>query len=143
MNAAAELVSQMGVRGALRALGASHATWYRRGQPACARVQRRAAPPLALSSTERAGIVDTLNSPRFADCTPYTAYARLLDEGTYLASVRTFYRVLAAQGLVHERRNQLTHPAHTKPELVARAPNEVWSWDISVLQQHGRRLHVS
>jgi putative transposase len=78
--------------------------------------------------------VDTLNSPRFADCTPYTAYARLLDEGTYLASVRTFYRVLAAQGLVHERRNQLTHPAHTKPELVARAPNEVWSWDITRLR---------
>jgi len=134
MNAATELVPQMGVRGALRALGASHATWYRRRQPACVRVQRRVAPPLALSGTERAAIVDTLNSPRFADCTPYTAYARLLDEGTYLASVRTFYRVLAAQGLVHERRHQLTHPAHSKPELVASAPNQVWSWDITRLR---------
>jgi putative transposase len=134
MSAAAELMPQMGVRAALRALGASHATWYRRQRPASARVQRRAAPPLALSSTERAAIVDTLTSPRLADCTPYTAYARLLDEGSYLASVRTFYRVLAAQGLVHERRNQLTHPAHTKPELIAMAPNQVWSWDITRLR---------
>jgi putative transposase len=135
MNAAAELVPRMGVRGALRALGASHATWYRRRQPACARVQRRAAPPLALSGAERAAIVDTLNRPRFADCTPYTAYARLLDEDrTYLASVRTFYRVLAAEGLVHERRNELQHPAHVKPELIATAPNQVWSWDITRLR---------
>ena len=99
MSAAAELVPQMGVRGALRALGVSHATWYRRRQPGCVRVQRRAAPPLALSSTERAAIVDTLNSARFADCTPYTAYARLLDEDrTYLASVRTFYRRARRRG---------------------------------------------
>jgi putative transposase len=134
MNAAAQLVPQIGVRCALRALGASHATWYRRRQPPGGHLQRRAAPPLALSSVERTTIVDTLTSPRFADCTPYTAYARLLDEGTYLASVRTFYRVLAAQGLVHERRNQLTHPPHTKPQLIASAPNQVWSWDITRLR---------
>jgi len=134
MRAVGELVPGMGVRGALRALGASHATWYRRQRPASAGVPRRACPPLALSGTERAAIVDTLNRPRFADCTPYTVYARLLDEGTYLASVRTFYRLLAAQGLVHERRNQLTHPAHIKPELVASAPNQVWSWDITRLR---------
>jgi transposase InsO family protein len=85
--------------------------------------------------------VDTLNSPRFADCTPYTAYARLLDEGTYLASVRTFYRLLAAQGLVHERRDQLTHPPHTKPELIASAPNQVWSWDITRLKGALRWQH--
>jgi putative transposase len=67
--------------------------------------------------------------------TPYTAYARLLDEDAiYLASVRTFYRVLAAQGLVQERRNQLVHPAHVKPELIATAPNQVWSWDITRLR---------
>ena len=85
-----------------------------------------------------------LTGPRFADLTPYTAWARLLDEdGIYLASVRTFYRVLAAEGLVQERRNQLVHPAHVKPELIATAPNQVWSWDISVLQQHGRRLQMS
>jgi putative transposase len=67
--------------------------------------------------------------------TPYTAWARLLDEdGVYLASVRTFYRVLAAEGLVQERRNQLVHPAHVKPELIATGPNQVWSWDITRLR---------
>ena len=76
-----------------------------------------------------------LTGPRFADLTPYTAWARLLDEdGIYLASVRTFYRVLAAEGLVQERRNQLVHPAHVKPELIATAPNQVWSWDITRLR---------
>ena len=98
-------------------------------------LRRRPAPPLALSAPERQRILETLTSPRFADCTPYTAWARLLDEdGIYLASVRTFYRVLAAEGLVQERRNQLVHPAHVKPELIATAPNQVWSWDITRLR---------
>ena len=93
------------------------------------------APPLALSARERQRIVETLTSARFCDVTPYTAYARLLDEdGVYLASVRTFYRLLAAAGLSQERRNQLVHPAHVKPELIATAPNQVWSWDITRLR---------
>ncbi len=79
-------------------------------------------------------ILELLNSARFADATPYTAFARLLDEGTYLASVRTFYRILAASGLSRERRNQLIHPAHAKPELIATGPNQVWSWDITRLR---------
>jgi putative transposase len=136
MSAVAELVPAMATRRALRALGAAHATWYRRRRAARkpAVVRSRPAPPLALSSSERQRILDTLNSAPFADCTPYTAWARLLDDGTYLASVRTFYRVLAAEGLVQERRQQLVHPAHTKPELVATAPNQVWSWDITRLR---------
>ena len=120
------------VRCALRTLGASHATWYRRRSPrrvTSARV--RAAPPLALSAPERAEILAELNAPRFADCTPYTAYARLLDEGRYLGSVRTMYRVLGAAGMNRERRNQLQHPAHAKPELTATDANQVWSWDIT------------
>ena len=91
-------------------------------------------PPLALSAAERGAIVAILNSDRFADVTPYTAFARLLDEGTYLASVRTFYRVLAASGQSQQRRNQLIHPAHAKPELLATGPNQVWSWDITRLR---------
>jgi putative transposase len=135
LSAVAELVPALATRRALRALGASHATWYRRHAPRVHRTARpRLAPPLALSPTERESILTVLNSPRLADCTPYTAWARLLDEGTYLASVRTFYRVLAAEGQVHERRTQLVHPAHTKPELVATAPNQVWSWDITRLR---------
>jgi putative transposase len=135
LSAVGELVPTMATRRALRALGAAHATWYRRRAAHGQRVARpRPAPPLALSRTERQCIIDTLNSARFADCTPYTAWARLLDEGTYLASVRTFYRVLAAEGLLRERRDQLVHPAHAKPELAASAPNQVWSWDITRLR---------
>lgn len=135
MSAVAQLVPAMATRRALRALGAAPATWYRRRAARPRAVARlRPAPPLALSAAEREQILATLNSPRFADATPYTAWARLLDEGTYLASVRTFYRVLAASGLVQERRAQLVHPAHVKPELVATAPNQVWSWDITRLR---------
>ena len=94
----------------------------------------RVAPPLALSAPERAEILAVLNAPRFADCTPYTAYARLLDEGRYLGSVRTMYRVLGAAGMSGERRNQLVHPAHARPELIATDPNQVWSWDITRLR---------
>jgi putative transposase len=136
LSAVAELVPTMATRRALRGLGAAHATWYRRRRAARGQavVRARPAPPLALSSTERQHLVATLNSTRFADCTPYTAWARLLDEGTYLASVRTFYRVLAAEGLLHERRDQLVHPAYAKPKLAASAPNQVWSWDITRLR---------
>ena len=135
MSAVAELEPAVATRRALRALGAAPATWYRRRAPRVAGAARpRLAPPLALSRLERQRIVETLNSARFADCTPYTAWARLLDEGTYLASVRTFYRVLAAEGQVCERRAQLVHPAHLKPELAATAPNQVWSWDITRLR---------
>jgi len=134
MSAVAELVPALPARRALVALGASHATWYRRRKPHLTRALTRRLPPLALSVSERERILATLNSARFADCTPYTAWARLLDEGVYLASVRTFYRVLAACGEVRERRDQLVHPAHAKPELLAHAPNQVWSWDITRLK---------
>jgi len=94
----------------------------------------RPAPPLALSDIERQTLQTVLCSERFADCAPPTVYATLLDEGTYLGSVRTMYRLLAADGLLRERRNQLTHPAYVKPELLATQPNEVWSWDITKLK---------
>lgn len=134
MSAVADLVLALPVRRALGAFGASHATWYRRGKPRAAPCTRRGAPPLALAASERQAIVEVLNSPRFADATPYTAWARLLDEGVYLASVRTFYRILAAAGQLCERRAQLVHPPHAKPELLAAAPNQVWSWDITRLR---------
>jgi hypothetical protein len=60
-------------------------------------------------------------------------YARLLDENRYLCSERTMYRILAANAEVRERRDQLRHPAYKKPELLATAPNQVWSWDITKL----------
>ena len=94
----------------------------------------RPCPPLALDAQERQTLLDTLNSDRFVDTAPSAVHATLLGEGTYLGSVRTMYRLLAATGGCRERRNQLTHPDYTKPELLAVAPNQVWSWDITKLK---------
>lgn len=94
----------------------------------------RPGPPLALDAQERQAVLDTLHSERFADCSPAAVHATLLGEGVCLGSVRTMYRLLAAQGASGERRNQLSHPAYTKPELLATGPNQVWSWDITKLK---------
>jgi len=87
----------------------------------------------ALPEIERAHVLDHLRARRFADQTPTEVFATLLDEGTYLCSIRTMYRILEAQGEVIERRRQRTHPVYQKPELLAEAPNQVWSWDITKL----------
>jgi putative transposase len=76
---------------------------------------------------------DGLNSDRLVDSVPRQVYAALLDEEVYLCSWRTMYRILDEYQEVRERRNQLTHPAYTKPELLATAPNQLWSWDITKL----------
>lgn len=142
MAAVQELTPALGAGAACRALG----LW--RGAPARQRGQaRRAAfvgphmrraprprPPLALDAAEMQAVLDTLNSERFADTAPAAVHATLLDEGRYLGSVRTMYRVLGAHGGARERRNQLVHPAYAKPELLAVAPNQVWSWDITKLK---------
>ena len=90
--------------------------------------------PRALSEAERATVLTTLHCERFADTAPATVYATLLDEGTYLCSESTMYRLLRQRGEVRERRLQATHPATVKPELVAPQPNECWSWDITKLK---------
>jgi putative transposase len=89
--------------------------------------------PRALSPTERAAVLDVLHAPRFQDAAPAAVYATLLDERVYLASERTMYRLLAAEGETRPRRDQLVHPTYQKPELLATAPNQVWSWDITKL----------
>jgi putative transposase len=75
-----------------------------------------------------------LHSFRFVDSSPAQIYATLLDEGRYLCSIRTFYRLLESRGELRERRNQLRHPNYQRPELLATAPNQVWSWDITKLR---------
>ena len=90
-------------------------------------------PPRALSVAEQQAVRDVLHSDRFQNAAPAAVYATLLDEGTYLASERTMYRLLAADGETRSRRDQLVHPAYAKPELLATAPNQVWSWDITKL----------
>jgi putative transposase len=131
-----DLTPIVGTRPACRALGASPATIYRRRRPPAPRRTRpRPAPTRALTDIERERVLDVLHSERFVDCSPAQVWATLLDEGRYLASERTFYRLLAAQhGGVRERRDQRTHPGYSKPELLAEHPNEVWSWDISKLK---------
>ena len=89
--------------------------------------------PRALSVAEQQTVLEVLHSPRFQDAAPAAVYATLLDEGTYLASERTMYRLLAAEGETRPRRDQLVHPTYAKPELLATAPNQVWSWDITKL----------
>ena len=90
--------------------------------------------PLALSEAERQSVLDTLGSERFADTAPASVHATLLDEGHYLGSVRTMYRLLKARSGCAERRNQRRHSAYAKPELLATGPNQVWSWDITKLK---------
>jgi putative transposase len=94
----------------------------------------RPTPGRALSADERKTVLRQLNSERFADQSPRQVYSKLLDEGSYLCSVRTMYRILEDHQSTRERRNQLTHPNYKKPELLATGPNEVWSWDITKLK---------
>ena len=130
-----ELTPIVGARPACRALGASPATVYRRRRPPEPRPRRpRPTPARALSETEREQVLEVLHSERFVDSSPAQVWATLLDEGRYLASERTMYRLLAARhGGVRERRDQLTHPGYVRPELLAERPNELWSWDITKL----------
>src|ERR1019366_6128113 len=95
--------------------------------------QPRPKPQRALEGVERQIVLDLLRAPRFADQAPAEIYACLLDEGVYHCSIRTMYRILVQSQEVRERRNQLRHPIYKKPELLAQAPNEVWSWDITKL----------
>jgi putative transposase len=83
---------------------------------------------------ERQAVLATLHSDRFVDGAPASITARLLDEGRYLCSTRTMYRILGADGEIRERRDQLRHPAYARPELLATGPNQLWSWDITKLQ---------
>ncbi len=132
MTAAAELALHVGVKPACGALGVSRATYYRRQSPPASR-QPRPTPPRALSADERVRVLEVLDSPRFVDRSPEYVVATLLEEGKYLCSPRTMYRILDERAPVRERRNQRKHPEYSKPELVATAPNQVWSWDITKL----------
>lgn len=129
-----ELAPVVGTRPACRALGAAPATIYRRRRPPPPRPSRvRPVPPRALSGAEREAVLQVLHSDRFVNASPAQVWATLLDEGRYLCSERTMYRLLAEQGELRERRDQLTHPSYAKPELLAERPNELWSWDITKL----------
>jgi putative transposase len=160
MTSVAELVPVVGVTAACEAVGVARASFYRRErrpversiallgaslrhEGAAGERSEQSGPgalsgrprvhPRALSAAERATVLEVLHAPRFQDAAPATVYATLLDEQVYLASERTMYRLLAAEGETRPRRDQLVHPTYQKPELLATAPNQVWSWDITKL----------
>ncbi len=131
-----ELGPVVGTTAACAAVGRPRSTHYRwhRKSPLPPKPERvPVTQPRALSEVERKEVLRVLHEPDHVDEAPATVYAKLLDDGVYLASVPTMYRILRAAGEVRERRRQATHPAHKKPELIATAPNEVWSWDITKL----------
>jgi putative transposase len=101
----------------------------------------RPAPPNALTEQERQHVLAVLRSDEYCDLAPAQVWARLLDDGIYLCSISTMYRLLAIGGENRERRRQRTHPAKKKPELIATAPNAVWSWDITKLQGPERGVY--
>jgi len=133
VTAVEELGKSVGVVAACEAIGVPRATLYRRRRPTTT-PSPRAPSHRALRAEECARVLATLNGARFADKAPAEVYGTLLDEGTYLCSVSTMYRLLRENGLVRERRDQLTHPAYAKPELLATGPNQLWSWDITKLK---------
>ena len=141
MDAVLQLSSTIGIESACDVLGVARASFYRQRPllgPApsiqLATPAARPSPARALNSDERESVRALLNSKRFQDCAPAAIHAALLDEGQYLCSARTMYRILEEDGATRERRDHLTHPAYQKPELLATAPNQLWSWDITKLR---------
>lgn len=130
MQRAKELSEKIGLKDACAALGVPRSSLYRAQKPRPIAVRTS---PRAFSAAEKDKVLEALNSPRFQDLAPREVYATLLDEGQYLSSWRTMYRVLDENGEIRERRDQLRHPNYTKPELLATAPKQLWSWDITKL----------
>jgi len=132
-----------GITAACKALTVPR-SWYYRQKAADGLAQEkpelRPTPKHALSEAEKAKMRTVLNSEQFVDQSPREVYATLLDEGVYLCHWRTMYRILVEHDEVRERRNQRQHPPNTKPQLVASGPNELWSWDITLLTGPARRL---
>jgi len=136
-----ELEPVIGVRAACKALAVDRPGYYRRHRKSPPAPKPEGVPAVqarALTEVERKEVRRVLESPEHVDEAPATVYAKLLDEGVYLCSERTMYRVLHEHDEVKERRRQATHPAKVKPELIATKPNQVWSWDISKLRGPAR-----
>jgi putative transposase len=135
MAAVTELANDVGTSAACQALCMPRASYYRgrRETSSPAVTASRPSPARALRPTEREAVLSRLHEERFQDRSPAAVYATLLDEGEYHCSIRTMYRLLEQRGESRERRDQLLHPPYQKPELMATAPNQLWSWDISKL----------
>jgi putative transposase len=135
MAAVTELASEVGASAACQALGMPRPSYYRDRRKISfpMRTASRPSSARALRPVEREAVLACLHEERFQDRSPAAVYATLLDEGEYLCSIRSMYRLLEKRGESRERRDQLIHPPYKKPELLATAPNQLWSWDISKL----------
>ena len=142
MDAVTHLAPTVGIVAACDVLGVARASFYRQRPvlgPSASPVPEPVlpveppAPARSLSPEERASVLAVLHQERFQDRSPAAVQATLLDEGQYLCSIRTMYRILEEEGESRERRDQLVHPPYQKPELLATAPNQLWSWDITKL----------
>lgn len=135
MPAVSDLATTVGIRPACDALNVQRASYYRWLQLPTESTLPTARPrsARALSLAEQDTVLGYLHAERFQDRSPAAIYATLLDEGHYHCSIRTMYRLLKQRGESRERRDQLTHPTYQKPELLATAPNQLWSWDITKL----------
>ncbi len=138
MTAALGIAPEVGVEAVCAAFNVTRATVYRRRKVRVVVV--RAPSWRALSTDERLKVLRVLYDPRFVDASPGEVHATLLDEGLHMASVSTMYRILRAQRATRERRAVARHPAYKRPELVATAPNQVWSWDITKIRGPDRRV---
>jgi len=130
-----ELAAQTSTQQACQAFAYPRSSYYRQQQAKPVSAKTEPTPsPRALPPPERDAVREMLNSKRFADSSPRQVYGTLLDEGQYLCSVSTMYRILQVHDEVRERRHQKRHPVYKKPELLATAPNQVWTWDITKLR---------
>ncbi len=135
MHAVETVQAELGVKASCTALGLPRATWYRAHRTSASTLAPARKPsPRALSSTERQEVFDLAHDERFADLALPQIHAITLDEGRYICSQRTMYRVLDSRGEVRERRDQVSRPLYAKPELLATGSNQVWSWDITKLR---------
>lgn len=135
MEHVALLSEHVGVSCACESLGLGRSTYYARLRPSTSRVDApRPTPQRALSKDEREGAIEVATSEEYVDKSPGTIVADLMDKDVYICSERTFYRILKALAMVRERRNVASHPAYSKPELMASKPCEVWTWDITKLK---------
>ena len=137
INATETLAGSAGVTSACESMDVARSTFYHiRGQKqgAEAKPKSRSNQARKLDEKERQLVMNMLHCERFVDKSPAEIWATLLDEETYLCSERTMYRILDSEKEVKERRNQRKHPEYKKPELLAEAPNQVWSWDITKLK---------
>ena len=132
MQSAEQLGQSLGVQAACSVLSVARSSLYRARRPRSVRSRPKSS-PRAFSQAEKIKVRQALNSARFQDRAPREVYATLMDEGQYLCSWRSMYRILAENDEVCERRNQLRHPNYIKPELLATGPNQLWSWDTPAL----------